>query len=1292
MNCLPPRLPQKSLLEPTAEPVVDIVATPVFELPPTAPAEEPPAEAPAPAVEEEVVAEVVEALAEVNFVITNEAGETVPLASTEAMEILADPDPVGCPSGVTPIWMGGTGVGCTTNYTSIQAAINDAMVTTGWTVYVQPGDYAENVVVSKPNITIFGNPGNLLISGADPLAPVLLGTNKTGTGFNVTAEGVTLIGFVIKGFNIGILADAASGSTTINILNNTITENATGIMNKGGTGKPGLEVHYNNFKDNDVALDNNSVETDKNNVQYVQAQNNYWGCSLGPIVYEGPGQYTIWSTKVHTTSPDPNCEVLKGITSLWDHQIKTPDYSPFKINLGPLATFCGNGIKEGAEQCDGTAGVGEHQTCTASCQLEAVPYCGDGIVNQTSEQCDGTAGVGEHQTCTASCQLEAVPYCGDGIVNQTSEQCDGTAGVGEHQTCTASCQLEAVPYCGDGIVNQTSEQCDGTAGVGEHQTCTASCQLEAVPYCGDGIVNQTSEQCDGTAGVGEHQTCTASCQLEAVPYCGDGIVNQTSEQCDGTAGVGEHQTCTASCQLEAVPYCGDGIVNQTSEQCDGTAGVGEHQTCTASCQLEAVPYCGDGIVNQTSEQCDGTAGVGEHQTCTASCQLEAVPYCGDGIVNQTSEQCDGTAGVGEHQTCTASCQLEAVPYCGDGIVNQTSEQCDGTAGVGEHQTCTASCQLEAVPYCGDGIVNQTSEQCDGTAGVGEHQTCTASCQLEAVPYCGDGIVNQTSEQCDGTAGVGEHQTCTASCQLEAVPYCGDGIVNQTSEQCDGTAGVGEHQTCTASCQLEAVPYCGDGIVNQTSEQCDGTAGVGEHQTCTASCQLEAVPYCGDGIVNQTSEQCDGTAGVGEHQTCTASCQLEAVPYCGDGKINNEEECDYNAEPTGAGAGQYCSRTCEVIDYCGDGDLDVQQGEECDDGNNTSGDGCSATCQDEPTPPPPPLTAAPLLLIPVTGQYDLITAGIGHTCALTAKNGLECWGLNDSGQVGDATFIARDEPVDVVNIDPFSVIALTSGIKHTCALTSDNQVYCWGLNSSGQLGDGTTENRNQPVQVKGLTGNIVAISAGSEFTCAQNAANEVFCWGNNATGQLNDGTEENRTTPVKATAISEVLLVSGGFMELQGITPDGAVQLWNTEPIIPVTGLPNTGNTYISADRFVTGGCSMTTASVVDCWGEIANAKVTGAIIPDMLASGAAHACTMKADGLACWGSNSHGQVGDGTLVNATEATLVKDLDLGVIALAAGAKHTCVILSDESVYCWGQNIYGQLGDGSNKDSSLPVETK
>ena len=356
---------------------------------------------------------------------------------------------------------------------------------------------------------------------------------------------------------------------------------------------------------------------------------------------------------------------------------------------------------------------------------------------------------------------------------------------------------------------------------------------------------------------------------------------------------------------------------------------------------------------------------------------------------------------------------------------------------------------------------------------------------------------------------------------------------------------------------------------------------------------------------------------------------------------------------------------------------MNDGEECD-----GTPGCSVACT----------LPLPIVFAPAAGP-DLITAGIGHSCALTNKDGLECWGLNDSGQVGDGTFVDKRTPVDVVGIDPTTVIGLVSGIHHTCVLTSENEVFCWGDNSHGQLGDGTTDNSHVPLLVDGLEGRITAISAGAQFTCALNSAKDVFCWGNNSHGQLNDGTEDHSSIPVKTTTVSsDTVMISGGTVELHGITSDGAVQLWNSQLIIPVTGLPEENNTYVSAGRFAVGGCSMTVGGDVNCWGEITDAEVNGAVVRHMLASGEGHACTMKAEGLVCWGNNSHGQLGDDSTDDSAEEVLVVGLKQSVIALAAGKKHTCVILGDETVACWGHNGTGQLGDGSIDHSSVPVETK
>ncbi len=183
--------------------------------------------------------------------------------------------------------------------------------------------------------------------------------------------------------------------------------------------------------------------------------------------------------------------------------------------------YCADGIisSQLGEVCDSntqactSGGYAGTSSCNSQCSgfdaCVSAERCGDGIVNG-SEQCDGTAGVGANQVCSGTCGLIKLPYCGDGIKNGM-EECEGSAGIGEHQICSDTCVLIILPYCGDGVVNG-SEQCDGTAGVGLHQECSTNCQILNLPYCGDGIVNG-SEQCDGMAGVGQGQKCTTSCTL-----------------------------------------------------------------------------------------------------------------------------------------------------------------------------------------------------------------------------------------------------------------------------------------------------------------------------------------------------------------------------------------------------------------------------------------------------------------------------------------------------------------------------------------------------------------------------------------------------------------------------------------------------------------------------------------------------------------------------------------------------------------------------------------------------------
>ena len=136
----------------------------------------------------------------------------------------------------------------------------------------------------------------------------------------------------------------------------------------------------------------------------------------------------------------------------------------------------------------------------------------------------------------------------------------------------------------------------------------------------------------------------------------------------------------------------------------------------------------------------------------------------------------------------------------------------------------------------------------------------------------------------------------------------------------------------------------------------------------------------------------------------------------------------------------------------------------------------------------------------------ISAGVSHTCALTTVGAVKCWGLNDQGQLGDNSTTSRLTAVEVSALSN-GVVALAAGISHTCALTTAGGVKCWGLNSSGQLGDGITAQRSTHVDVSGLGAGAVIVASGYH-TCAITTAGRAKCWGRNDRGQLGDNSTTN----------------------------------------------------------------------------------------------------------------------------------------------------------------------------------------
>jgi len=341
----------------------------------------------------------------------------------------------------------------------------------------------------------------------------------------------------------------------------------------------------------------------------------------------------------------------------------------------------------------------------------------------------------------------------------------------------------------------------------------------------------------------------------------------------------------------------------------------------------------------------------------------------------------------------------------------------------------------------------------------------------------------------------------------------------------------------------------------------------------------------------------------------------------------------------------------------------------------------------------------------------LAAGGWHTCALMEGGGVRCWGFNGAGQLGDGTKTKHHTPVEVTGLSS-EVTALVAGEEHTCALTEAGGVWCWGENGFGQLGDGTFLDRSTPIEVSGLTGGIVTLAAGYNHTCAVTAAGGVKCWGQNRYGQLGDGTTTNRYTPVDITGLSSrVLALNAGGDHTCALTDSGGVKCWGlnnygqlgdgtlTNRHTPVDVAPlSSGVTTLDAGGAHT--CALTEAGENQCWGanfygQLGDGSITWESSPvdvvglssgvQILSAEGEHTCAVTgAGGAMCWGNNMFGKLGDGTGASRWSPVEVLGLSSGIVGLDAGGWHTCVLTTAGGVLCWGFNRYGQLGDGMNND--------
>jgi cysteine-rich repeat protein len=549
----------------------------------------------------------------------------------------------------------------------------------------------------------------------------------------------------------------------------------------------------------------------------------------------------------------------------------------------------------------------------------------------------------------------------------------------------------------------------------------------------------------------------------------------------------------------------------------------------------------------------------------------------------------------------------------------------------------AGCGDEIDPTkCGNGIIN-TGEDCDD-GNLIEGDGCDSNC---TVSVCGNGIVGGEEECDDGNRVPGDG--CDFDCRNE---FCGDDrIQGGIGEECDD-GNQDDTDACPTTC-LSAV--CGDGFTRLVVEACDD-GNTQSEDGCNSTCT--ALESCGDGIVQgNLNEFCDDGNNI-ESDAC-----VNCLPaQCGDGFLQaGVEECD----PL------LVSLPCNPNDcqfFCGDGVVDTVLGEECEDGNNSDGDGCNNDCTQT--------------------KVTQIDSGQDHSCAALNSGDVVCWGSGGSGRLGygDTDTIGDDEDpseAGLVNIGG-KVMQVAVGVEHSCALLTNGRVRCWGRGLFGRLGYGNQDNigDNEDPATAGdvvLSSLAIQITAGDDFSCALLDTGEVQCWGAGDFGRLGYGNEEDigdNEDPSAAGTLSlsgSALQISAGGSHACAILVGGGVQCWGN-------GL--FGRLGYSAELNIGNNEAPSDAGLVNIGGPAIQ-----------VSAGGEHSCALRATGeVVCWGTNFNSVLGYGNNIDIGDDEFpvvagVVSVGAEVIQLTTGDTQTCVLLASEEVKCWGFGLFGSLGYGN-----------
>ncbi|WP_018588323.1 RCC1 domain-containing protein [Salinispora arenicola] len=355
--------------------------------------------------------------------------------------------------------------------------------------------------------------------------------------------------------------------------------------------------------------------------------------------------------------------------------------------------------------------------------------------------------------------------------------------------------------------------------------------------------------------------------------------------------------------------------------------------------------------------------------------------------------------------------------------------------------------------------------------------------------------------------------------------------------------------------------------------------------------------------------------------------------------------------------------------------------------------------------------------PAAAQHAPSPSGVASDTVLT-------WGENDFGQLGDGTTIDSSTPVDVDLPAGTTITAIAGSDANSFALTSTGTVLAWGDNTGGELGDGTNTDSTTPVAVKLPTGTTVtAIAVGTFHTLALTSTGALLAWGGNGFGELGDGTTtaRNEPVPVNVPAGTTITAIAGGRGHSLALTSTGTVLAWgknnegqlgdgtNANSTTPVDVDLPPGTTVTAIAGGGSNSFALTSAGTVLAWGLNSSGQVGDGTTTDRstpvdvdlppgttvtaIAGGEGHSVALTSAGtVLAWGLNSSGQLGDGTTTDSTtpvDVNLPPDTTITAITAHDGS-HSLALTSTGTILAWGSNSSGELGDGTTTNRSTPVD--